>query len=88
MCSFNRIVSLPTDVKHDASKDIMMHDANIEEIIKVELSVMALSLFYRTQTYTHLQFRRIGQILKSSMVIQNDGFSSLTFPDVMMACLQ
>ena len=43
-----RIASPLTDIEPDESGDIMMHDVNIEEITKAELSVLALSLFSST----------------------------------------
>ena len=58
------------DIKPNKSGDIMMHDINIEEIIKAKLSVLALSLFFNTSTNIYFQFERIGHILKSSMLRQ------------------
>ena len=55
------------EIEPTEHQETVMHDVNIEDMTKVEPSVLALSLFYSTQTCIHFQFRRKGHILKSSM---------------------
>ena len=59
MCCFQRIASTVTDIEPNESRDIMMHAVNIEEIIKAELSVLALSLF----SSTDIELNESGDIM-------------------------